>query len=926
MTVRFRLLGPVEADVDGAQLELGHARQRCVLTALLVDADRTVPVDVLLERVWAGRLPGNARVTLSGYVSRLRQLLAVAGVGLIRQADGYRLTVDPMAVDLHRFRALVTQAAASRDNGPALLTEALELWRGPAFATLDTPWLDDVRDGLASERLAAELDRNDLALTLDQGQPTTMVSELSASAADNPWNERLAGQLMLALYRCGRQAEALHRYELLRSRLAHEFGVDPSPPLQHLHLRILRADPALAGTITTAPRQLPAPPASFIGRTRELANLATIRRASPSTMVTVAVTGTAGVGKTALALHWAHQIADEFPDGQLYANLRGFDPGNAIPPETAILGFLEALGVAPQRVPSSLDEQAALYRSIVAGRRMLVVLDNARDADQVQPLLPGSPDCLVLVTSRSQLTSLIATQDARPVTLDLLTTEEATDLLARRIGSERVVTDPVAVTEILTRCARLPLALTIVAARAAAHPNFPLQALATELHDTHNTLDALTDTTPRTDVRAVFSWSCNTLSPAGASLFRLLGLHPGPDFSAPAAASIIATPLPRVKPLLAELTRAHLLTEHVPGRYTCHDLLRVYATEQAHLHQTGPERHGAAHRMHEHYVHTAHAATNMIDPYQDNPPTLSLVEDGVVVNSFTDKDHAIAWFTAEHAVLHAAIDHAARNGFEHHTWSLAWALSEYSFRQAHWLELGNAFVTALRCAERLADQRGQAHAHFGLAITQHMQDQHEHALNSLRHAAKLYDELGDGFSQSGVYRTMSMVADKLGWFRDALDHAQRALDLQGAQGTRISKGRALNCVGWSHSALGDHHLALPHLEQSLALLQSTDDWPGLAAVWDSLGYTHQHLGHYARAVEAYQHALRADAEVGHRYCQAETLHHLGDTHHIAGDQNQAAVAWQQALTIYDDLGHPAAASEVRAKLASSQTSARSTRT
>ena len=916
MAVRFRLLGPVEAEVDGRQIELGHAKQRCVLAALLVDVDRIVPVDVLLDRVWAHRLPRNGRVTLSGYISRLRHLLAaVDDVSLTREADGYRLAVDPMSVDLHRFRTLVARAGAatSRDEGTALLTEALASWRGPAFATVDAPWLNDLRDQLASERLTAELDRNDLVL--DQGRPMALVTELSVSVTTNPWDERLAGQLMLALYRCGRQTDALHRYELLRSQLAEEFGVDPSPPLQQLHQRILRADHTLAVN-TTVPRQLPAPPASFTGRTHQLARLEAIRNGSSSTAAVVAVTGTAGVGKTALALQWAHQVAHEYPDGQLYVNLRGFDPDGSVPcpAETAILGFLDGLGVAPHRVPGGLDEQSALYRSTLAGRRMLVVLDNARDVAQIQPLLPGTPGCLVLVTSRNQLTGLIAGQAAHPVTLDLLNTEEARDLLACRLGAQRVAAEPSAVDKILDRCAGLPLALTIVAARSATHPHFPLRVLASELHNSHSRLDALTDADPRADVRAVFSWSCDTLSPASARLFRLLGLHPGPDFAAPAAASLAAVPLTQLGPLLAELTRAHLLTQHVPGRYAYHDLLRAYATEQAHLHEPASERHDAAQRMHDHYVHTAHSATRLIDPYQGDPPELAPAGADVVRECFAGKEQAASWFTAEFPVLLAAIDHAALCGLEQYTWSLAWALSEYSYRRGHWLELGAAFLTALRSAELVGDQRGRAHALRGLGITEYMRNHHHEAIACLRHALKVYDELGDHVAQADVLHAMCVAADKNGHPEDALDYALKALALRGTGGDRIARARTLNCVGWCHLALGNHRIALPYLDHSLTLLRGADDWPGLAMVWDSIGYAHHHLGQYHRAVECYQHALQLDWEAGNSYCQAEVLVHLGDTRHAAGDQDRAGVAWLQALAVYDELDHRTPAEAVRAKL------------
>jgi hypothetical protein len=319
-------------------------------------------------------------------------------------------------------------------------------------------------------------------------------------------------------------------------------------------------------------------------------------------VVISAVSGTAGVGKTALAVYWAHQVADRFPDGQLYVNLRGFDPsGSVMHPAEAVRRFLDALNVPPERIPVDLDAQAVLYRSQLAGKRMLVVLDNARDTAQVRPLLPGAPGCLVLVTSRNQLTSLIAGDGARPISLDLLTDEEARQLLARVLGVDRVAAEPAAVAEIITRCARLPLALALVAARAAVGPHGELQLLAEELRDTQQRWQLLTGDEPTTNVQAVFSWSYQALTPHAARLFRLLGLHPGPDIAAAAAASLAGLPPSTVRPMLAELVRASLLAEHSPGRYAFHDLLRAYATDLAQRTDSDRQRHAATARILNHY-------------------------------------------------------------------------------------------------------------------------------------------------------------------------------------------------------------------------------------------------------------------------------------------------------------------------------------
>jgi DNA-binding SARP family transcriptional activator/tetratricopeptide (TPR) repeat protein len=928
MTIEFRLLGQVEADIDGRSVDLGHARQRCVLAALLIDAGKVVPAEVLLDRVWAQRPPHRARTTLSSYLSRLRQILSAApDVALTRQSGGYRLAVAPLAVDLHRFRHLVTRAGTTdRSDAAALLAEALGLWRGEPFATLDTPWLVDVRAALHAERLAAELDRNDLALA--RGEHAALLAELSAGAETHPLDERLAGQLMLALYRSGRQADALHHYDQLRLRLAGELGTDPSPPLSALHRQILTADPVLTGITRTSgtaratgrpvPRQLPAPPGSLNGRVCELNHLdALLDRAggdAPTTVVISAVSGTAGVGKTALALHWAHRVAERFRDGQLHVNLRGFDPGGSMmSPAEAVRRFLDALEVPPQRIPDDLDAQAALYRSRLAGRRMLIVLDNARDAEQVRPLLPGTAGCLVLVTSRNQLTGLIAGEGAHPLTLDVLPPAAAREMFADRVGAGRVAAEPAAVDEIIIRCARLPLALAVAAARAATRPSFPLHNVAAELRDTRRRLDLLADTDPLTDVRQVFSWSYRTLNSGAARLFRLLGLHPGADIAGPAAASLAALPIDQVRPLLAELCRAHLITEHLPGRYTLHDLLRGYAAEQAHSHETGASRRTARHRVLDHYLHTGHAAARQLDPHRPDPIGDAPAEAGVTPEHPDDYDQAMAWFTAEQPVLLAAVDLAAREGFEPYTWLLAWTMVQYLDRRGHWHLLDTAYRTALDAARRVADRSGQALAHRGLGNNHIVLGQHDPATTHLERALELYEELDEPANQALTHRNIAMALEIQGRFAEALDHAQRALDRYRAAGDRAAQVRALNSVGLRHAQLGDHRQAITYCEQALSLNKEIDDRIAEAAILGSLGYAHHQLGQHREAIDCYHRSLDLHRAAGDRHREAYLLSCIGDTHDDAGELELARKVWHEALDILTELEHPEA-DDVRAKL------------
>ncbi len=915
MAVRFRLLGEVEARIDGRVVDLGHARQRCVLAALLVDVNRPVSTEQLLDRVWADRPPQRAHNTVSGYLSRLR--VALAGTDEVRferRAGTYLVTVDPAAVDLHLFHRLAAGARATTDaeTAAALFEQALDLWHGEAFAALDTPWVNAVRAAADAERLAVLLDRNDLALRL--GRHAALLGELAELSTAHPLDERLAGQLMLALYRCGRQAEALRHYQRLRAHLADELGADPSPPLRHLHQQLLTADAALPAAATSpVPRQLPAPPRAFTGRIRELAELEQVLADGPAAVVVSAVSGTAGVGKTAVALHWAHRVAGRFTDGQLYVNLRGFDHGGSVvDPASALSAFLDGLGVAANRIPTGLDARAALYRSLLSGRRILVLLDNARDVEQVRPLLPGSPGCLAIVTSRNLLTGLVAADGAHPLTLDLLTPADARDLLANRIGRARTADEPDAVDEIVTRCARLPLALTVVAARAATHPDFGLERIAAELRDAGGGLDALTDPDTATDVRAVFSWSYTALGADAARLFRLLGVHPGPDIAAPAAASLAGLPPKRVRPLLAELTRANLLTEHTPGRFTFHDLLRAYAAELAVTHDSEAERGAAVRRMLDHYLHTAHTAAMFLQPQRD-ALWLTAPAAGVTPEDVTGHGPALAWLSTELTVVFTAIELAYRTGFDAHTWQLASAVAPVSVAGGHGPGWAAAQLAALGAARRLGDRAGQAGAHRSLALVHARMAQYAEAHDHARRALDLFAELGDATGQAHTHLHLGWMSSQQGDDGDALVHAEEALRLYRVAGNLTGQANALNAVGWSRTRLGDHRFALTVCAEALGLLERTGDRNGQAHTWDSLGYAHLHLGHHDDAVSGYRRALDLHRDAGDRVGEAGTLGHLGDALDAAGDRGAALLAWRQATDLFDRLDHPDAA-ELRAKL------------
>lgn len=915
LNVQLRVLGPVEVQTaDGQILTLPRRQERCLLGILLLEAGRSVPLPRLADLLWDDNPPAKAHQAIRTYVARIRSVLTQAhaadhGVTLLADRGGYRLNADPETVDVLRFRRLIARVEGSDPaEREAVLTAALALWRGPVLQHAATDHLyRRLCADITEQRLWAQEEL--LATGLARGRHTELLPELARLSADEPFRERFSELHMLALYHQGRTAEALDVYRYARKRLVDNLGLEPGIALQRLHQIILRGrpvptDPASPVPGRAVPAQLPADLTVFVGRRSSLDQLDAVLTGKARTAVISTIAGTAGVGKTTLAVHWAHLIRDRFPDGQLYLNLRSYDHArDPMQPMEAIARFLDALAVPAARIPIDLDAQAALYRSLLADRRMLVVLDNARDPEQVRPLLPGSASCLVLVTSRSLLTGLVATEGAHPIILDLLSLDEARDLLARRLGPERIAAEPDAVEEIVSRCARLPLALAIVAARAATRPDQPLAMLAAELSDAHEQLNAFATADPMTDVRTVFSWSYRALTPAAAELFRLLGLHPGPDVSTAAAASLAGVPIANVQPILGELTRAHLIIEAVPGRYTFHDLLRAYATELAHDRDSDHQREDAAQRILDHYVHSAYNAERVLNPAPD-PIRLTPLHPGVVAENPADHQAALDWFDAEHRVLLASVDYAVRARRDLYTWQLAWTLATFLYRRGYWHEQAATQRHAVDAAQRLADPRELARVLVYLARAYVKLRRHSDAEAHLRQALDLFRECGDLSWQAQTSHFLAYSSETQGHYREALGHEEHALALCAAAGDRFGQAYALNSIGWFHAQLDDHGPALEYCQQALSIMQDIDERPGEANTYDSLGYIHHHLGQYQIARDHYQSAVDIYRYLGDRYEESQTLNRLGDTYLAVGDREAARDVWQQALTILNSLDHP----------------------
>ncbi|MET7421833.1 tetratricopeptide repeat protein [Dactylosporangium sp. NPDC005555] len=647
----------------------------------------------------------------------------------------------------------------------------------------------------------------------------------------------------------------------------------------------------------SVPRQLPAAPGVFTGRDAAIARLDAAVDAG-----TVVVIGTAGVGKTALAVHWAHRVTERFPDGQLYVNLRGFGPVAEVTADETLRAFLTALGVAPDQVPAGLDARIGLYRSLLTGRRVLVVLDNAAHAEHVRPLLPGGSGSLALVTSRNQLAGLVATGGAVPVPLDLLTAGEARRLLSTRIGPARVEAGPAAVEAIVEACARLPLALVIVAARAAAHPDLPLDVLAGELRAERGRPAMLREA----DVRSVFDWSYQRLSAPAATLFRLLARAPGPDVSRAAAAALLPDPGDAWR-ALAELTHASLLTEHAPGRFAAHDLLRAYAAELSGAFDGPADRDAATVRVLEHYLRTAHTAALLLDPHRTPLP-------GVPGQDAPRTEaQALTWFAVEHHTLLAAVREAAATGHDTHAWRLAWTLVDHLDRRGHWPDLLAVQRIALESAQRAGDASGEAVSAHQLGRACIRMRDYDAATAHLELALDRYGRIGDDAGRARVHGNLGFIADRQARPRDAIEHLRRSLDLLRATGDQAGQGAALANLGWSYAASGEHREALDHCHQALELQQRIGDRTGEAYSWDSIGFIHHQLGEHEPAAECYRQALELWWEIGDRYGESETHTHLGDLHRAAGAEAEARTCWLAALAILEDLGHPDA-EQVRRRL------------
>jgi DNA-binding SARP family transcriptional activator/tetratricopeptide (TPR) repeat protein len=897
----FLILGSVEVRAGAQPLRLSGPRQQRTLAGLLVDADRVVSLDRLVDVVWDEAPPSTARRQVQDLVTRLRRSLAVAGAGsdtIVTTPGGYMLRLDGHRLDAARFSDLV---AASRREAPhdraaaaATLRTALALWRGPALAGMTAPSLAATAAAWNERRLEAWEEALRIDLTL--GRHREIIAELTALVAQHPYRETLAALLMTALNQAGRTAEALRVYDDLRQRLAEQLGVDPGESIRQMHLELLRSADAgtTAGTAASdpgpsavaVPAQLPANVSAFTGRAAELARLDRLLPAGhdaapdarpdapsdarPGSVVIVAITGTAGVGKTALALHWAHRVRAAFPDGQLYADLGGYAGGRQPDPLSVLAWFLHALGVAPEQVPQELDEAAGLYRSLLAGRRVLVVCDNAGHVSQVRPLLPGSEGCLALVTSRDALTGLVARDGAERVGLDALRPTEAQRLLGHLLGPGRVAAEQAAVAEMARLCDHLPLALRIAAAILAGHPGQPIADYVADLRGGNRLTALQVDGDKQTAVRAAFDLSYRRQATESRRVFRLLGLAPGPDVTAAEAAALAGLPIGPGARLLQRLAAAHMIGEPQPGRYAPHDLLRLYAEERAAAEDSPADRAAALDRLYGYYLGRVDTAARLLYPEKLRLPSEGYPQ-AEPDPGFAAPASALAWLDAHRPTLVAAVVRAAAHGPRRAAWLLADALRGYFWLRMHTVDWHAVAAGGRKAAESEGDLAGQAAAELSLADAHMLQADSARAIRHYRLALALHEQRGSLQGRSAVLGNLGNVYWRSGRLQEAADHFAQGLALDREIGWIAGQAVKLGNLASVYRALGQLERCVEHHLLSLALDHATGSLSGEAVELSDLGEAYHALGHFDRATDHVDRALRLNREVGDRASEAESL-------------------------------------------------------
>jgi DNA-binding SARP family transcriptional activator len=932
----LRILGPLEAWTGQDWTGVSAPKLRALLATLLLTPGRLVSTDQLADDLWGESPPARASNQISVYVHHLRRLIGDSESQiLVTRAPGYQLVLGPDDLDADRFARLAAQgraalAAGDHEDAAGLLAQALRLWRGRALADVPaTPLVNAEADRLEWSRVQALELR--IEADLGCGRHAEVATELRRLLADHPLRERLWVLCMQALSGAGRQAEALEAYAEAREVIVAELGVDPGPGLQQAYQDILNADAASAaagpvsavvgeraGPTPPAPAQLPADIPDFTGRADQVGELCGLlsvggEQGSPGVVPVVLVMGSGGLGKTTLAVHAAHLLAEQFADGQLYASLLGAtDPAD---PGEILARFLRDLGMDGAQIPVEAEERAAQYRTRLAGKRVLVVLDDARDAAQVRPLLPGSASCAVLITSRGRLPEL---SGGRLMDLDVLAPAEARALFERVAGRERTQAEPDATVAVLTACAGLPLAIRIAGARLASRGGWNVRALAGRLSDERRRLDELR--AGNLAVRACFEVSFASLAgatgPGGADparVFRLLGVWTGPSISLPAAAALLGVGEQLAQDALEVLVDAHLLDSPEPDVYRFHDLLRVYAADRAQAQESEQDRREAVARVLGWYLHTAEAAARIISPQHSRVP-LEPPPSTVRPLEFPSLDDALDWCEAERAGLMAATRLAAEPGLYEFAWKLPAAAMSFFYRRSHWADWVTTHEIGLASVRQAGNRAAEAWMLNNLGMAYGVQRMPE-AVTCFERALAIYRDLGDLRGESRAATNVANAYFDLRRFPEALEAAERSLGIQRRASKRYGEGVALGVLGCACRELGRFQEAIAHLRDALIIFRELGDRMAQADSLSDLGEAYLGLGEVDEAVGTFGESLAIWRDIGDRRGLATTLQRLGLAQQRMGDLRETGVSLAEAAGLFDELGDHIRADEVRGQMA-----------
>ncbi|MEV8636037.1 tetratricopeptide repeat protein [Streptosporangium sp. NPDC051023] len=941
--MEFRILGPVEFWSSEQRQDLGWTKERHVLAILLMTPGKPVTAESLIHRVWDDRPPAKARDRLYTHIARLKRRLhdAEDTVRLRRHAGAYFLETDPENIDYHRFRTLRSQARAARENGESeqafqLYREAVRLRRGEPLTGLSGSWAARTRQKLEEELRDSILER--IELELNHGRNSDLVTELHELANRFPFDEKIVELLMLTLYRDGRQMEALTTYREARQRLIDELGTEPGPGLRTLHRRILQNDPVLLPTLRPGdqenipPNHLPRDIYTFTGRTTEL-NLLTGGQTGRNTVTVLAIDGMAGVGKTALAVHLAHRLAGDYPDGQLYLDLHGHDTRHdAMDPATALDRLLRGLGIPGSRIPSSLDERATTWRTELAHRRVLIMLDNATGHEQISHLIPGTPGCLVVITSRRRLAGL---DDVHSLSLDVLPAEDGAALFGRVVGS-RLALPPEHVASVVRLCGRLPLAIQLVGNRLRHRPAWSVADLAELLGRAKRRLPEIR--AENREITAAFELSFHSLDRRLQQAFWRLGLHPGADLTSESASALLGSNLTEAEKILDDFLDHHLIDESRRGRYHFHDLIREYALLLSDR-ETESLRTEVLQRAYDHYLFTASTADRMLYPHRAHG-AFEVPDSSRPRIGFDTAEQALTWMNTELDNLILVTRHAAGHGWATHAAMLAHALSQHLDLWGHWAEGAEIHERAVATWRKLGDRLAMARAQGDLSVASWRIGRHDEALRLAAEALEIQRAAGDRWATGDLLDHSGLVH----WHRSELDVAlnyfEQALRLRRTIGDRHGQANSLNHIAFIHYHRGDYAESTEYMRRALALYREDGDQRGQqitlnnignvelqiglhaealshyeeaasfdlqmgphnTSLWlNNVGHAYQHLGRYNEALDYYRKSLKGSREVGDRWHEAKVLNNIGSCYALMGRDGEVLTHHQKALHISVDV-------------------------